>query len=74
MPETTDENEAWDWLKKTDLKIETEATLCAAQEQAILTNYVKHAIDKTVQSPLCKMCDKKGETVFHIVSNYEKLI
>ena len=33
MPETT--VETWHWLRKADLKIETEAMLCAAQEQAI---------------------------------------
>ena len=42
MPETTVEKETWCWLIKADLKVETEAMLCAAQEQAIRTNYVKH--------------------------------
>ena len=44
MPEITDEKETWNWLRKADLKVETEAMLCAAQEQAIRTNYVKHKI------------------------------
>ena len=35
------------WQKKAALKVETEAMLCAAQEQAIRTNYVKHQINKT---------------------------
>ena len=30
MPETTDEQETWYWLRKADLKVETEAMLCAA--------------------------------------------
>ena len=38
IPETTDEKEIWYWLRKADLKIETEAMLCAAQEEAIGTN------------------------------------
>ena len=59
MPETTDEKETLCWLKKADLKVETEAMLCAAQEQAIRTNYVKQKIDKTAQSALCRLCDKK---------------
>ena len=46
MPETTDEKERWNWLQKADLKVETEATLCAAHGQAILTNYVKHKMDE----------------------------
>ena len=50
-----------------------DAMLHAAQEQAIQTNYVKHKIDKTAQSPLCRMCDKKNETKSHIVSEYETL-
>ena len=49
MPETKDEKETWYWLRKADLKVLTEATLCAAQEQAIRTNYVKDKIDKTAQ-------------------------
>ena len=72
MPET-DEKETWYWLRKADLKVETEAMLCAAQKQAIRTNYVKHKIDKTVQSPLCRMCDKKCKTMSHIVSECGKL-
>ena len=35
MPETADEKETWYWLRKADLKVEIEAMLCAAQEQAI---------------------------------------
>ena len=59
--------------EKADLKVETEAMLCAAQEQAIRTNYVKHKVDKTAQSPLCRICDKKSESISHIVSECEKL-
>ena len=73
MPETTDEKETWNWLRKAGLKLETEAMLCAAQEQAIRTNYVKHKIDKQAKPPLCRMCDKKSETISHIVSECEKL-
>ena len=61
------------WLRKADLKVETEAMFCAVQEQAIQTNYVKHKIDKTAQSPLCRMCDKKSETIFQILSECEKV-
>ena len=60
-------------MRKADLKVETETILCAAQEQAIRTNYVKDKIDKTVQSTLCRICDKKIDTISHIVSEYEKL-
>ena len=68
-----DEKETWNWLRKAELKVETEAMLCVAQEQAIRINYVKRRIDKTAQSPLCRMCDKKKETISHIVSECEKL-
>ena len=46
---------------------------CSAQERAIRTNYVKQKIDKTAQSPLFRMCHKKSETIFYIVSECEKL-
>ena len=34
----------WQCLSKSNLKIRTEALLCAAQEQVIRTNYIKHHI------------------------------
>ena len=69
----SDEKETWCWFRNADLKVETEAMLFAAQEQAIRTHHVKHKIDETAQSPLCRMCDKKSETISHIVSECEKL-
>ena len=40
MPEETGKDLSWEWLKQSDLKVqtETEATICAAQEQASRTN------------------------------------
>ena len=73
MPKTTDEKETWNWLRKADLKIETEVMLCGAQEQVIRTNYLKNKMDETTQSPFCRMRDKKSETISHIVSECEKL-
>ena len=45
----------------------TEVLICAAQEQALRTNWVKHHIDKTAPSPLCRFCAN------YIVSGCEKL-
>ena len=55
------------------MKIQTEALLCTAQEQAIRTNYIKHHIDKSSENPSFRMCGKRGETVHYIVSECEKL-
>ena len=71
MPEKVDRT--WQWLSKSDLKIVIEALLCAAQEQAIRTNFVKHHIDKTSESPLFSSCGKKGESVQHLLTGCEKL-
>ena len=62
-----DRKKSWLWLKNGDLKKGTEALLMAAQEQAIRTNYVKHHIDKSRDSPSCRMCGEKGETVSLII-------
>ena len=46
-----DRTKSWLWLQNGDLKKGTEALFMAAQEQAIRTNYVKHHIDKSRDSP-----------------------
>ena len=71
--ESTDGKETWKWLKSAGLKIQTKTLLCAAQEQALRTNYIKLHIDKSIESPLCRLCEENGETVYHIVSECKKL-
>ena len=71
MPDKVDKNNTWDWLIRSDLKVETEALLYTAQEQAIRTNCVKHHIDRSIENPLCRMCGKRGESVQHIISECE---
>ena len=65
--------DSWCWIKKGDLKAPTEALICSAQEQSLRTNYVKYHIDKTVDTPLCRMCGQRGESVNHIISECSKL-
>ena len=64
MPENVDKDKTCQWLSKSDLKIGTVALLCALQEQAIRANNVKHYIDETSESPLCRLCGKNGERVY----------
>ena len=71
--EKVDKEKAWHWLSRGNLMVGTEALLCAAQEQAIRPNYMKYHIDKTSESPLRRLCGKKGESVQHIRSGREKL-
>ena len=46
MPETAVNNKTWEWTRKSYLKVETEALIFAAQQQALRTKYVKFNIDK----------------------------
>ena len=60
--EKVDKEKTWQWLSRGDLKVGTEALLCAAQEQAIRTNYIKYHIDKTAPCVDCvgkklKLCN-----------------
>ena len=48
-----DKKKTWQWLSRGNLKVRTEALLCAAQEQAIRKNYTKYHIDTTSEIPLC---------------------
>ena len=73
MKEEIDKGLTWKWVIQSDLKVQTEALIFAAQEQALRTNYIKHNIDKTAESPLCRMCREKGETVQHLICECSKL-
>ena len=55
------------------MKNETEVLFYAAQGKAIRTIYLKHHIEKTSKSPLCRLCGEKVETVQHLVKGCEKL-
>ena len=55
------------------LKKETEGLILAAQEQTLRTNSIKHSIDKTSETPLCRLCAESTETVQHILSGCKKL-
>ena len=72
--EKVDKEKTWQRLSRGDLKVGTKALLCAAQEQAIWTIYMKYHIDKTSESPLCRLRGTKGKSVQHITSGCEKLL
>ena len=65
--------QSWKWMKDSDLEGCTEALICSAQEQAIRTNNTKFCVDKTNDSPMCRMCGERNETVSRIVSECSKL-
>ena len=64
---------SWDWLRKGDLKKETEGLITAAQDQSLRTNAIKAKIDKQNVSPLCRLCGEKDETVNHVICECSKL-
>ena len=61
------------WLKKGNLKRETESLLIAAQKNAIRTNHIKERIDKTQQNSWCWLCCDRDETINHIINKCSKL-
>ena len=63
----------WTWLRKGNLKRETESLLIAAQNNAIRINCVKEKIDKMQQNSNCWLCGDKDETINHIISKYSKI-
>ena len=71
--EGIDWDRTWQWIEKGDLKGCTEALICSAQEKALRTNYTRFHIDHTAESPFCRMCGSKGETVADVLSECGKL-
>ena len=71
-PEEIDKSLSWNWLMQSDLKVQTEATVCVAQEQELRTNYTKNKTEKTSENTLCRMCGERGETVQQIICEFKK--
>ena len=63
----------WTWLRKGNIKRETEPLLIAAQDNAIRTTHIKARIDKTQQNSKCRLCGDRDETINHIKSECSKL-
>ena len=63
----------WTWLRKRNLKRETESLLIAAQDNAIRTNHIKVRIGKTQQDNKCGLCGDRDETINPIVGECSKL-
>ena len=64
--------ESWQRMKRGNLKREAESLLAAAQDQILRTNYRKAELEKQPVSPLCRMCQKKDETITHLVCECSK--
>ena len=64
---------SWQWIVRGGLKGCTEALIYSAQGQALQNNYIELHIDKNAESPLCRMCGERGETISHLVSESGKL-
>ena len=63
----------WTWLRKGNLKRETESLQIGTKENAIRTNHIKARIDKTQQNSKCRLCGETVETINHIISECSKL-
>ena len=58
----------WTWLRKGNLKRETESLPIAAQDNAKRTNHIKARIDKTQQNSKCRLNGNREETINHMIS------
>ena len=70
--EVRDNNNSWLWMKKGYLKKEIEGLIMAEQDQSLRTRWVKHYIDRTTDTPKCRMCGKIDESdsdLVHSVMN-----
>jgi len=64
----------WKWLSVSGLKKETEALICAAQDQALATNNHKMHVQRIQDFDTCRKCHQQGETINHIVAECSALV
>ena len=67
------QQKTWPWIRKGNLKRETESLLIAAQDNAIRTKHITARIDKTQQNSKCRLCGDRDETISHRLSECSKL-
>ena len=60
--------QSYRWLKSGDIKVETESTIVATQDQTINTNYFKKKILKEQIESKCQLCKQHEETIDHLTS------
>ena len=70
---TISHEKTWTWLRKVNLKRETESLLIAAHDNALRTNQIKARIDKIQQNSKCRLYGDRDETINHIISKCSKL-
>ena len=61
------------WLRKGNLKRETESLHIAAQNNAIRTNHIKARIDEMQLNIKCRFRGDSEETINHMTSECSKL-
>lgn len=61
-----EEHHIWRWLRKGQLKNETQGLITAAQDQELRTKTIKSIIDKQNIPQTCRLCGEREETVSHI--------
>ena len=66
-------DKTWTWLRKGNFKRETDSLQIAVQNNAIRTNHIKARIDKTQQNSKCRPCGDRDETIYHKISECNKL-
>ena len=55
------------------MKAETEALICATEEQALRINYVSHHIDGKAETSVCRLNRAGNEAVYHTICECSKL-
>jgi len=60
---------AYKWLRWSYLKLETEALITAAQDQALRTNAYNANVLHCSTDPLCRLCHSFDGAVFHVLSS-----
>ena len=73
IADKTDRKKTYKWMKNGYMKKETEGLITAAQDQALPTRWRKVNIEKQSGTPLCRMCNERDETVFHILCECSKM-
>ena len=71
--EIADNKKTWQWVTMGSTRVDVQATIFAAQEQAFTTNTTRARIHGTIKNAKCRLSKDKDDTIDRLTTGCSKI-